>query len=90
MDEADLQTFLSSGINRISFGLQSADNRELETLGRIHSWEEFLESYRLARKAGFENINVDLMSALPGQTPAGWRRTLEQSACPAAGAHLGL
>ena len=78
VDEADLQTFLSSGINRISFGLQSADNRELETLGRIHSWEEFLESYRLARKAGFENINVDLMSALPGQTPAGWRRTLEK------------
>ena len=76
--EADLQTFLSSGINRISFGLQSADNRELETLGRIHSWEEFLESYRLARKAGFENINVDLMSALPGQTPAGWRSTLEK------------
>ena len=78
VDEADLQTFLSSGINRISFGLQSADNRELETLGRIHSWEEFLESYGLARKAGFENINVDLMSALPGQTPAGWRRTLEK------------
>ena len=78
VDEADLQTFLSSGSNRISFGLQSADNRELETLGRIHSWEEFLESYRLARKAGFENINVDLMSALPGQTPAGWRRTLEK------------
>ena len=78
VDEADLQTFLSSGINRISFGLQSADNRELETLGRIHSWEEFLESYRLARKAGFENINVDLMSALPGQTPAGWRSTLEK------------
>ena len=78
VDEADLQTFLSSGINRISFGLQSADNRELETLGRIHSWEEFLESYRLARKAGFENINVDLMSALPGQTPHGWRSTLEK------------
>ena len=78
VDEADLQTFLSSGINRISFGLQSADNRELKMLGRIHSWEEFLESYRLARKAGFENINVDLMSALPGQTPHGWRRTLEK------------
>ena len=78
VDEADLQTFLSSGINRISFGLQSADNRELKMLGRIHSWEEFLESYRLARKAGFENINVDLMSALPGQTPAGWRSTLEK------------
>ena len=78
VDEADLQTFLSSGINRISFGLQSADNRELETLGRIHSWEEFLESYGLARKAGFENINVDLMSALPGQTPHGWRSTLEK------------
>lgn len=78
VDEVSLQTFLESGINRISFGLQSADNLELETLGRIHSWEEFLKSYRLAREAGFENINVDLMSALPGQTPAGWRNTLEK------------
>lgn len=78
VDEVSLQTFLESGINRISFGLQSADNLELETLGRIHSWEEFLKSYRLARETGFENINVDLMSALPGQTPAGWRNTLEK------------
>ena len=78
VDEADLQTFLSSGINRISFGLQSADNRELEILGRIHSWEEFLESYRLARKVGFENINVDLMSAIPEQTLKSYQETLQK------------
>lgn len=73
-----LQDYRDCGINRISFGLQSADNRELETLGRIHSWEEFQVSYELARKAGFTNINVDLMSALPGQTVESWQRTLEK------------
>lgn len=56
------------GVNRISFGLQSAQNRELEALGRIHSFETFLESYRLARECGFDNINVDLMTAIPYQT----------------------
>ena len=60
-----LQVWKSAGINRISFGLQSADNEELKSLGRIHTWEEFLENYSLARACGFENINVDLMSALP-------------------------
>lgn len=64
------------GINRLSLGLQSPDNRELKTLGRIHSYEEFLESYQLARQAGFTNINVDLMSAIPGQTYEGWVRNL--------------
>jgi oxygen-independent coproporphyrinogen-3 oxidase len=64
------------GINRLSFGLQSTDNRELECLGRIHTFEEFKENYRLARELGFTNINIDLMSALPGQTLASWERTL--------------
>ncbi len=67
-----------AGINRISFGLQSADNEELKRLGRIHTWEEFEENYHLARKCGFENINVDLMSALPGQTVDIWRKTMER------------
>lgn len=65
-----------SGINRISIGLQSAVNQELGMLGRIHTYEEFLESFDAARKAGFRNINVDLMSALPGQTPESWEKTL--------------
>lgn len=78
VDEEILVAYRDAGINRISFGLQSADNRELKALGRIHSWEEFQESYELARAAGFTNINVDLMSALPGQTVASWDRTLEK------------
>ena len=78
VDEEKLQTYLDCGINRISFGLQSTNNEELRNLGRIHTWEEFLESYHKARAAGFTNINVDLMSALPGQTVDSWRETLEK------------
>jgi len=74
--EEKLRTYKTVGINRISFGLQSADARELRLLGRIHSYEEFLESYRMARACGFDNINVDLMSALPGQTVESWEETL--------------
>lgn len=76
--EEKLLLWKQAGINRISFGLQSADNEELERLGRIHTWEEFEENYHLARKCGFENINVDLMSALPGQTVESWRNTMER------------
>ena len=80
VDEEKLMLWKEAGINRISFGLQSADNKELKLLGRIHTWEQFLENYRLARACGFTNINVDLMSALPGQSVDTWRRTMEQVA----------
>ena len=66
------------GVNRLSIGLQSADDAELKLLGRIHSYEEFLESFRLARAAGFDNINIDLMQALPGQTVQSFRDTLQK------------
>ncbi len=66
------------GVNRLSIGLQSADETELKLLGRIHSYEEFLESFRLARTAGFENINIDLMQALPGQTVQSFGDTLQK------------
>lgn len=72
-----LEIYKDAGFNRISFGLQSADNRELAAIGRIHTWEDFLESFGLARETGFDNINVDLMSNLPGQTLDSWRKTLE-------------
>jgi len=72
-----LLAYRRAGINRLSFGLQSADNKELSALGRIHTWEEFLESFYLAREAGFDNLNVDLMSALPGQTVKSWEKTLK-------------
>lgn len=73
-----LSDYRRAGINRLSFGLQSADNRELKLLGRIHTWEEFLESFTLARECGFTNLNIDLMSALPGQTCVSWRDTLKR------------
>jgi oxygen-independent coproporphyrinogen-3 oxidase len=67
-----------SGINRLSIGLQSADNNELKIIGRIHSYEDFLKTYKWARQAGFGNINVDLMSALPGQNMKSWKDTLDK------------
>lgn len=73
-----LETYKKSGINRISFGLQSANDSELRELGRIHDFAGFVESYKMARQAGFNNINVDLMSALPGQTPESYRDTLNK------------
>lgn len=66
------------GINRVSMGLQSAKNEELRLLGRIHTFEQFLESYDLIRKAGIENVNVDLMSGLPGQSLQDWEYSLKK------------
>ena len=71
-----LQIYKRAGVNRLSIGLQSAHNKELSMLGRIHTWEEFKESFLLARRAGFENLNVDLMAALPGQTVESFSESL--------------
>lgn len=76
LTEEKLKTYRELGINRISMGLQSTFNDELKNLGRIHTYEEFLEGYRLARKAGFQNINIDLMSGLPNQSLEKWETTL--------------
>lgn len=78
-DRRQLETYLQAGINRISLGLQSSENEELAMLGRIHTWETFRETYEAARAAGFRNINVDLMSGLPGQTVSSWERTLRRT-----------
>ncbi|MEY8428616.1 radical SAM family heme chaperone HemW [Lachnospiraceae bacterium 46-15] len=78
LDREKLEAWKRAGINRLSIGLQSAENAELKALGRIHTWETFLESYQMAREAGFQNINIDLMSALPGQTAYTWRETLQK------------
>lgn len=75
-----LRIYRKIGINRLSIGLQSADNEELQVLGRIHSYEEFLETYRMAREEGFDNINIDLISAVPGQTLESWEKTLRKTA----------
>ncbi|MGN1267464.1 MAG: radical SAM family heme chaperone HemW [Dorea sp.] len=71
-----LQEYKGSGVNRLSIGLQSVNNDELKVLGRIHTYEEFLHTYEMARQEGFENINIDLISAIPYQTVESWRRTL--------------
>ena len=63
-----LENYKVAGINRLSIGLQSTDNAILKELGRIHTFEQFLETFKWAREAGFANINVDLMSGLPNQT----------------------
>lgn len=73
-----LETYLEGGVNRISLGLQSCDDMELKALGRIHTFDEFLKSYQRARQAGFANINVDLMSGLPGQDIHSWKNTLRK------------
>ena len=73
-----LRDFHAVGINRLSIGMQSAQAQELKMLGRIHDFEGFCQGYREAVEAGFTNINVDVMSGLPGQTLAGYRDTLEK------------
>lgn len=78
VEEKDVAVYLQAGINRLSIGLQSTWDEELQSLGRIHTYEKFLETYALVRRAGFTNVNVDLMSALPNQTPQKYRASLEK------------
>ena len=66
--EQKLLDYKNAGINRLSIGLQETNNELLKSIGRIHTYEEFLETYNLARKVGFKNINVDLMIGLPNQS----------------------
>ena len=75
---AKLQKYRMAGINRLSIGLQSADNEELKILGRIHTYEQFVKTYELARNAGFSNINVDLISGIPYQTTEKFLKTLQK------------
>ncbi len=71
-----LKAYKECGINRLSIGLQSANNEELKVLGRIHTWEVFENTWRQVRELGFSNVNIDLMSALPGQTLESYENTL--------------
>ena len=68
LDEEKLQNYKKNGINRLSIGLQSTNNRLLKEIGRIHTYEDFLKNYKIAKKVGFNNINVDLMLGLPNQS----------------------
>lgn len=71
-----IQVFKDAGINRISLGLQSAQDSELKTLGRIHTYDEARISYNKLHEAGFDNINIDIMSGIPGQTIESYKDTL--------------
>lgn len=73
-----LPLYRQVGINRLSLGLQSASKEELWLLGRIHSYEDFLMGFQQARMAGFSNINVDLMSGIPGQNRESFKNTLRK------------
>ena len=72
-----LQDYIDCGINRISIGLQTANDELLKQIGRIHNYEQFLETYKMAKKVGFKNINVDLMLGLPNQRIIDLKESLE-------------
>ena len=78
VDMEKLLMYKEAGINRISLGLQSANNDELKLLGRIHTFEDFLDSYDMVRKSGFTNVNIDLMSAIPNQKISIYERSLDE------------
>lgn len=71
------KAYKAMGINRISMGLQSVNDNELQAVGRIHTFRDFMQAYENAMKAGIDNINVDIMSTLPGQTIESYRKTLK-------------
>ena len=73
-----LEDYRSCGINRISIGLQSTNNTLLKEIGRIHDFKQFLETFKMAKKVGFKNINVDLMLGLPNQRIKDLKESLEQ------------
>ncbi len=76
VDAEKLRLYRRYGVNRLSIGLQSANDRELAAIGRIHNLATFMKTYEAAREAGFENINADIMSGLPGQSLGDWENTL--------------
>lgn len=78
ISDEHIEVFKKIGINRISLGLQSALNSELANLGRIHTYEEFYKNYQKLKKAGFDNINIDIMSGIPYQTLESYKDTLNR------------
>jgi len=78
VDIDKLLVYKQSGINRISVGLQSSVDKELQHLGRVHTYADFLYSYEKIRESGYKNVNIDLMSALPWQTLDSWKSTLKK------------
>lgn len=79
LTEENLAAYRAAGVNRLSLGVQSLDDGLLAAVGRIHTAAQAEEAVRMARAAGFDNINLDLMLGLPGQSPAQWERTLARA-----------
>ena len=77
VDTKKLNDYKKLGINRLSIGLQSTKNDILKKIGRIHTYQEFLKIYKLARETGFKNINIDLMIGIPGQKIGDLKNTLQ-------------
>lgn len=78
-DKKALKRLRRAGFNRISLGVQSADDALLRAIGRIHTWQQVQEAVAAARKAGFKNLSLDLIYGLPGQTMEGWEKTLSDA-----------
>ncbi len=78
LNKDKLRDYFNAGVNRLSMGLQACQNQLLRRLGRIHSYQDFIANLEEARTAGFNNINVDLMFALPGQQLKDWESSLKQ------------
>jgi oxygen-independent coproporphyrinogen-3 oxidase len=89
VDTGTLKKYRSEGVNRLSIGMQSSCDNELRALTRIHTFDDFEDCFRAARKAGFDNINVDLMYGIPEQTPASFRMTLD-SVCELRPEHISV
>lgn len=79
VDRNKLQDYFNSGINRLSIGVQSRNDKILRSIGRIHTYEQFLNTYNLAKEIGFNNINIDLMIGLPHQTLEDLKKTIEEA-----------
>ncbi len=79
LSQEKLKAYLDAGINRLSMGVQSFDDDLLGTIGRIHTADEAVRAFEMVRAAGFQNVNLDLMYALPGQTMAQWADTLARA-----------
>ena len=77
LTKENLLAYRSAGVNRLSLGVQSMDDALLAAIGRIHTAQQAKEAVAMAREAGFENLNLDLMYGLPGQSAAQWQQTLE-------------
>lgn len=89
LDTSKAKCLIDCGVNRLSIGLQSVHNEELEALERIHDYRDFVKSYKAARKAGFDNINVDVMYGIPEQSEASFSETLE-AVCDAEPEHISM